>query len=78
MYKVFCDICAAEITGDPRMISSTSGRLVVERRAAHGSNHNYFRFEVMVGTDGVANQGDFCKYCIIDSIASADDRPRAA
>jgi hypothetical protein len=78
MYKVFCDICGTEITGYSRMTRSGNGRLMVERQAAHGSGHNYFRFEVMVGTDGVANQGDFCKYCIIDSINCADDRARAA
>jgi hypothetical protein len=29
----------------------------------------------MVSLDGTPNVGDFCKYCIIDCVLTADDRP---
>lgn len=72
MVKYYCDICKKEITPEngiqQNKISNT--RLAVEIVKDH---IKYF-FEVIVGTGGVSNHGNFCRYCILDALYTCDDR----
>lgn len=74
MVKHFCDLCGDEITEK----NSCNGRLKTEKKANH---HKIglvtLNAEVMTGKDGCMNDGDFCKYCVIEAISDLDDRDRA-
>lgn len=73
MKKTFCDCCADEIPDvRPERLSGQS------RRGKYVIN-----FEIMTGLNepnqtGISmNNGDICKYCIIDAVNTLDDRPVA-
>ena len=68
MIKRFCDFCGAEITnknwvGDTGRFKAKIGK--------KGTLH----VEVKTGFNRIMNEGDFCKYCVIDAVNGADDRP---
>jgi len=79
MIKRFCDICETEITkanslnldnGGFRMQAEIEGKYSVYGKSK-------LKVEVITSLDGTANEGDFCKYCILDALYKLDDRPRA-
>lgn len=75
MIKRYCDCCGDEIT-DRNKVDGEHSRLTGEVRKLGG--HVMLRVEVITAKDSTWNDGDFCKYCIIDAITRADDRPKAA
>ena len=74
MIKRYCDCCEAEIL-KYNQVDNKNHRLTAEIRK---SNNTLFKVEVITALDTKWNKGDFCKYCIIDAINKADDRPRKA
>jgi len=72
MIKVYCDFCGKEIT-DHNRIDDGHFRLKAEV-VSRGGKHR-MQVEVLTGLDGTSNRGEFCKYCVIDAIKAADDRP---
>lgn len=77
MIKHFCDCCEVELTDKNRCSGSpeTSDRL--GGRITAFKTHANIEFEVLTGLNKCWNNGDFCKYCVIDAVNSLDDRPRA-
>lgn len=75
MRRVFCDMCGAEMNdrNTPRL-GSTSNRLAAKVRSANAMTE--VGVEVIQSHNGVSNDGDFCKYCILDALNTLDDRPR--
>jgi len=75
MTKTCCDVCGVEL--DKQNLPS-GGFLVKSRLGAElrTSDGRVFHFEVIGAVGKCANDGDFCKYCILDALYSADDRPR--
>lgn len=78
MIKHFCDCCEAELTDNNRCTGSPqqSGRL--GGTIATFKKGMLMEVEVVTGLNKCWNNGDFCKYCVIDAVNSLDDRPRAA
>lgn len=76
MIKHFCDGCREEISDDNKCtggaINSHTGRLGTELKR----NGKTLRVEVLTGTDGTSNAGDWCKYCVLDALYRMDDRPK--
>ena len=75
MIKRYCDVCGEELT--PR--NSPSGGFTVKSRLGaelRTSDGRVFNFEVIGSIYKRANDGEFCKYCILDALNSTDDRPR--
>ena len=72
MIKRYCDCCGEEIT-NCNQIDDAHFRLRGEIRKNAGPV--LLRVEVVTAKDGTWNDGDFCKYCVLDAIAKADDRP---
>ena len=82
MIRRFCDCCGAEITESNTTHSPTSqnalGRLKTTVRSKHGVEPQCkLTVEVIISKDHCGNAGDFCKYCILDALLVADDRPIA-
>jgi hypothetical protein len=76
MTKQFCDGCYKEIIEENRPSGGDiqTARLGVEvRRGGHD-----LKLEVLVTTDRIANAGDWCKYCLLDALNTADTRPQTA
>ena len=75
MTKTYCDACGEELTSRnlPSGGFMVKSRLGAELRTSDG---RVFHFEVIGAVGKCANDGDFCKYCILDALNSADDRPR--
>lgn len=72
MIRHYCDGCGNEIT----YANKVDGRL----RSVVPSTYSGVIFEIMVGSTkpghgGLWNNGEWCKYCILDAIAKLDDRP---
>lgn len=70
--KHFCDHCG-DALGVHNEVPVTAARACFTSEPKKG-----LMFSVTTGLDGTWNAGDFCKYCIIDAICNADDRPRPA
>lgn len=68
MRKFFCDICEDEII---KGNEAREGKLSVTKilRGDH-----VFTVEVSTSFEGVADNGHFCRYCIIDVVKGLDDR----
>lgn len=75
MIKRYCDCCGDEITGLNK-IDGEGSRLTGEILNKK-EGFSMLRVEVITAKDSTWNDGDFCKYCVIDAIARADDRPKA-
>jgi len=73
MIKRYCDCCGDEIT-DANRIDGDNHRLQGEIRKPGGPV--MLRVQVITAKDSSWNDGDFCKYCVIDAINKADDRPK--
>ena len=69
MLKRFCDVCGVEIFGP----TALSGRMTAEIKRASAA----LKIEIITAKDSTWNDGDFCKYCIIDAVNQLDDRPKA-
>jgi len=71
MIKYYCDICGTEITPENKKPATFTGKKV--------STHGLPKRELMVQLVEHDPCGDedacVCKYCMIDAIKSADDRP---
>jgi hypothetical protein len=74
MTKTFCDRCNAEITSE----NEAKGGSISSSRLGTKVGRKGMSVEIMIRTDGTANQGDYCKHCILDALYQLDDRPRAA
>lgn len=77
MIKYFCDLCGTEINdqNQPRGGDAPS-RLGVEKVDPKNPGR-MFQIEVITAINSCWDNGEFCKYCIIDMINEADDRPRS-
>jgi hypothetical protein len=73
MIKRYCDCCGNEITNKNK-IDGENSRLTGEIRKRAGQV--MLRIEVITAKDNKWNNGDFCKYCVIDAILKLDDRPK--
>jgi len=65
--KYFCDQCGEEITEENKI---KSGRLK--------TSIGHLGIQVLMSKDKTANDGDFCKYCVLDALYKLDDRPKKA
>jgi hypothetical protein len=70
MIKHFCDQCGAEITNVSWRLQGQVRKLAFEVMTGSG--------KTSASSDHVMNDGDFCKYCIIDAINTLDDRARSS
>lgn len=75
MIRRYCDCCGDEIVSKNK-INDAGFRLTGEITKADSSST--LKVEVITAKDNTWNDGDFCKYCVIDAINKADDRPRFA
>ena len=75
MIKHFCDVCEAEITDENTMPKGEGGapllKVPINRRGIP------ITVCVSVDIDSLGTQ-ELCKYCILDAVRIADDRPRCA
>lgn len=93
MIKRFCDRCNTEITdenkaqpmdmGRARANGVPEGHLMGHLAWASGlgtapGDPHFLDVQCFVIFDGRSNDGDFCKYCIIDAVLAADDRTHDA
>jgi hypothetical protein len=74
MIRYFCDCCEKELQGRDGSGRIPPGRL----KATLKKGASLLTVEVIEMKDGVSNAGHFCRYCVLDALASLDDRPRAA
>lgn len=71
MIKRYCDRCGDQIT--PRNeIGGASNRLTADLRNRRGNV--MLRVEIVPAKDAAWNDGDFCKYCVLEAINQLDDR----
>ncbi len=76
MTKYFCDGCGKEITKESACAGAAMNspdRLGTEVK----KRNKTLKVEVMTGTDGTWNDGEWCKYCVLDALYKLDDRPKA-
>ena len=73
MIRRYCDCCGDEITSQ-NYINKEGDRLTGEVRKRGGPV--LLRVKVITAKDAKWSDGDFCKYCVLDAIYKADDRPR--
>jgi len=73
MIKRYCDCCGVEII-DSNKIDDDKFRLATEVKTKDKTK-SPLRIQVITAKDNCWNDGDFCKYCIIDAVNRLDDRP---
>jgi hypothetical protein len=78
MIRYFCDCCGEEIADTNRITGSDKGRLLGVRRSRLKPAGEPLQVEVTTALGSIWNGGHFCKYCVIEAVASQDDRPQAA
>ena len=66
MIKRFCDICNTELTTKNSIETNLIGQI--------NANDCVLSVELIVAKNGVTNGGDFCNNCILDAVATLDDR----
>ena len=71
MIKRYCDHCEDEIVGANRI----DGGVFRLQAAIKKKGRTLFNVAVTTTEDSRWDEGDFCKYCVIDAINKADDRP---
>ncbi len=72
MTKYYCDCCEKEITESNCLEGGqNSGRLAAEIKR----NGFKLKVEILTSKDDRANEGLFCKYCVLDALYRLDDRP---
>lgn len=75
MIRHYCDCCEQEITSENEAKGgfNTADRLgaMIQRNGVQ------LKVEVLTTKNGTANDGDFCKHCILDALYRLDDRPQA-
>ena len=79
MIKHFCDICETQLSADNQ--SSFDGenfRLKASIAKKLCLGEKILSVEVITAKDSTWNDGDFCKYCVLDALYKLDDRPKAA
>ena len=75
MIKYYCDICGDEITSKNEMPT-----VLVSIKKAKGHKTGVKTLEChtsLISVDGVEEGDLFCKYCVISSVSSLDDRDKA-
>lgn len=77
MIRTFCDCCGAEIKDRNAVSDRTGERLLATLRNKLNPAAEPLQVEVITAQGSSWNSGQFCKYCVIDAINQADDRPRA-
>jgi len=77
MVKYFCDSCGVEITKSNSVCGGKmcSGRLGAIVKAKKG-RVNSLSVEIITSLNATANDGIFCKYCVLDALQALDDRPK--
>lgn len=77
MIKEYCDSCETEITdknrADGGRIHCPESRLGCEVPSKKRGGP-VLRVEIITSSNGTANNGHFCKYCILDALKALDDR----
>jgi len=75
MIKRHCDLCENEMT--PGL---TLSRVQNGRRLATVIEHADVRLsvEVVAGINGMWNDGDVCKHCVLDALYTLDNRRQTA
>ncbi len=73
MLKRFCDACGVELVDANTQPSDNLGRLQCSKTLPEG--RQTMEIGIVTGWNGAWNEGDFCKYCVIDAIKELDDRP---
>ena len=70
MKKLFCDCCGEQITSKNTM----DGNYEFEKKALIGDLELEVR--IITGINGDGDAGDFCKYCVVDTLKQLDDRDK--
>lgn len=68
MQKTFCDICGCEIT------TPTSVFFTISNFKQDGKTNN-LNIKIITGKNEQEGEGDFCLFCVIDTIKDLDSRP---
>ena len=70
MIRRYCDRCNEEIT-DRNKIEDL-GRVKTFVQSVDKTKR--LSVEIITSKNGTYNEGDFCKYCVIDAVNALDDR----
>ena len=73
MIKRYCDICEVFLDEKNHLYDDNTFKSKMG-----GTNNNEIEVNVQIALNGTWNKGDFCKYCVIDTIKIQDDRPKSA
>jgi len=75
--KYFCDMCDRQLTDETMPNGGFNG---VNRLGTSLTRPGkpMLKVEVMTFKGQTANDGDWCKYCILDALYKLDDRPQVA
>ena len=73
MIRYYCDVCKQEMISYLFVEEGMNGGRLAAKIERNGVS---LAVEVIHTKDGVSNQGDVCKYCILDALFAADDRPK--
>jgi hypothetical protein len=75
--KYFCDLCDRELTEATTPDGGFNG---VDRlgTSLQRPNRPMLKVEVMTFKGQTANDGHWCKYCVLDALYKLDDRPQPA
>lgn len=70
--KWFCDCCGIELTSENKCYSEGKTRL----QKIQKDSSKYPSIEIITGKGSTWNAGDWCRYCVIDTIIREfDNRP---
>ena len=73
MVRRFCDMCGTELLKNNSLDDHTlKGKLQRNEKPKNTLNIN-----IQTALNGVWNEGDFCKYCVIDTVKNLDNRPKS-
>ena len=77
MIKRFCDCCGAVLDKRNTAPTNEGGIERLQAKVKKGGKV-LLQVEVITAKGSTWNDGEFCKYCIIDAINQLDDRPKQA
>ena len=71
MKKYYCDCCGVELDDSNHAKNNLNSQI-----KSSVSKEIKLTVEVVCAKNHTWNDGDWCKYCVIDAINELDDRPR--
>lgn len=75
MIKRYCDICEQELGETNAILTKDMNEVIrLTTRLQSKNSDSVLTLALITSLNGTSNNGDFCKYCVLDAFYQLDDR----